>query len=138
MPNLIPSVNVNSPHPIFSNEAEIKRFFLDLANAQPNKHLRSIVKKSATFIRRQIEGYSAREIRAKLIDVLEDYFDGEIYVPERVETVIEEAGLTKYAAKTLTIIQKMIEEKILETRGERSWQEAGEHYKDLIRLKGKQ
>ena len=128
------------PHPIFNSTDtaaekadKIKKFLVYLSEKTEEEELRSSIRQTADFFRERYFGFSERQIKSKIIKVLEDYFDGESYIGIELENLAEETGLKE---KTLApVLQMMIKTGIILEGRRRRHNEMGEHYNALYRLR---
>ncbi len=68
------------------------------------------------------------------MEVLTEYFDGEIHHALEIDNLAEQTGIKE--EKLLPVVKAMVEDGTLLEGRRRRWQEMGEHYNPLYKLKG--
>ena len=126
------------PHPNFNSKtkreraAEIHKYLVSLARDESEKDLRSIYQRTADFFKDEFFGKSEAKIRTAITRSLEDYFDGDDYIPVELENIAE---LTQIKKKVLLpVIEKMVNTGEIAEGRRRRHLEAGTHYTPVYRL----
>lgn len=127
--NLHPDLNVDS-----TEEAakKLHRLLLDLSKESAEKESASAFRKTADFFRETYFGLTEKKIKSKIVECLEDYFDGETYTALEIENIAEQTGITE--ENLLPVINRMVKAKVLICGRRRRWNELGEHYNPLYKL----
>lgn len=140
--NCLPQNNSdNLSHPFLPNlktsqedkAKQLHRLLLDLAKDESEKELKSIYRRTADFFRDSVFGKSEKQIRACLLEVFKEYFDGETFVALEIENLAEETGIS--ADKLQPVLDQMVARGEVLMGRRRRWQEAGKHYNPIYKLK---
>jgi hypothetical protein len=112
---------------------KIHRFLLDLAKSESEKEMKSFFRQTADFFRDTVFGKSEKQIRSCIINVLEDYFDGENYVALEIENIAEESSIRIEALQP--VLDNMVKKGEILQGKRRRFQEAGKHFNPIYKLK---
>lgn len=112
---------------------KLHRHLLDLARDTDEKEARTIFRATADFFRESYFGLTDKEIKARIAAVLEEYFDGEVYRALEIENIAELSGIDK--AILLPVLSRMVKRGIIEQGRRRRYNEMGEHYNPIYKLK---
>ena len=131
--------SINSLHPSLFKPASARdtalrlhRLLLDLSKDTSEKEASKALRKTADFFRETYFGLTEKKIRSRIVECLEEYFDGEIYTPLEIENIAEVTGLKEEIL--LPVINRMVKQKILIQGRRRRFNEWGEHYNPIYKL----
>lgn len=113
---------------------QLHRLLLDLSRDESEKELRSAARATADFFREKFFGLTEKQIRSRILEVLKDYYDGEVHHPLEIDNLSEQTGIKE--EKLLPVLKSMVADGTLLEGRRRRWQEMGEHYNPLYKLKG--
>lgn len=112
---------------------KVHRFLLDLARDESEKEARTIFRATADFFRESYFGLTDKQIKARIVRVLEEFFDGEVYRALEIENIAELSGI---AEETLQpVLNRMVRRGEIEPGRRRRHNEMGAHYNPIYRLK---
>ena len=111
---------------------KLHRLLLDLAKDTDEKEVKTIFRSTADFFRDKFFGLTEAQIKTRIKEALEDYFDGEVYHALEVDNLAEETGIKE--AILLPVLKKMVADGTLLQGRRRRWQEMGEHYNPIYKL----
>ena len=137
----LPSNNFTLSHPFFTSTNEkdkathLHRLLLDLAKDTSEKELKSAFRKTADFLRESLFGKTEAQIRTAITEAFKDYFDGEEYRALEINNLAELTGIDEQQLSP--VLNKMVAKgEILQGR-RRRFNEAGEHYNAIYKLRRK-
>ena len=129
----------NFPHPSLENLTGtekarlLHRLLLDSSRDTAETEASAAFRKTADFLRETYFGLTEKKIRCKIRECLEDYFDGENYVALEVDNIGELTGIA--VEVLLPVLQRMTKAGILLQGRRRRWNELGEHYNPIYKLR---
>lgn len=104
-----------------------RQLLLKLAKDSSEKEVRAVFREAAEKLRRLLYGWRPSEIKAKILELLNEYYTLEF--ADLVE-------LTEIPANQLNpVIDKMLEGNVIEDVRRRRFQEVGKHYNRMFELK---
>lgn len=134
-----PESSVNDLHPPFltiSSGAEtakkLHRLLLDLSRDTSEREASSAFRKTADFFRETYFGLTEKKIRSRVVECLEDYFDGETYTALEIENIAEITGIKEEILAP--VIARMVKSSVLIEGRRRRFNEWGEHYNPIYKL----
>ncbi len=113
--------------------AKVKQLLVDLSRDEDDKELRSAFRATAEFFRESFFGLTKKQIRTRIKNCLEDYFDGEEYRALEIDNIFELTGIKP--EKLQPVLEKMVKQKIVLQGRRRRWNEPGEHYNAIYKLR---
>lgn len=133
------ALQINAALPFFqTNSSEEKaqllhRLLLDLSkDATAEKEAKWAFRSTADFFREKFFGPTEAQIKLRITNTLEDYFDGETYRPLEIDNLAELTGISE--EKLLPVLNKLVADGTLVEGQRRRWQEMGKHYNPLYSL----
>lgn len=110
----------------------IKQLLLDLAQEESDPSLKSAIRQTADFFRENFFGLTEKKIRSRIVEVLEDYFDGEQYNALEIDNISELTGIKPEIL--LPVLEKMIRCGIVLEGRRKRFNELGNHYNRIYCL----
>jgi hypothetical protein len=105
----------------------INKLLQKLAKTETDKELRIAIKESIKTIRTRVLGHTIKEVKAIVMELLNDYYTLE------TADLIALSGV--HENQMNFVLQIMEEQNLIEKGKRRRWHEPGKHYNDLWGLK---